>query len=224
MKQARATRLFHVEQFGAWPADLVPLDEKGNPRLRDRHSVAICFTWNKIRVRKSPTKVRLRGSRTYMKQARATGRLFHVEQSSCGSSLFHVSTGASQANLRWGFPHSDFVPRETYCNRMPVPGTGITFFVQRDEVGGPGTELFHVEQSCGSSLFHVRVRALDALPSGSSSLARGSENHSPEGLVLRRIPVLKANRSWGNAWPCAIPRCRTRVAPLDRYPTFAISS
>jgi len=107
--------------------------------------------------------------------------LFHVEQSSCGSSLFHVSTGASQANLRWGFPHSDFVPRETYCNRMPVPGTGITFFVQRDEVGGPGTELFHVEQSCGSSLFHVRVRALDALPSGSSSLARGSENHSPEG-------------------------------------------
>jgi len=115
--------------------------------------------------------------------------LFHVEQSSCGSSLFHVSTGASQANLRWGFPHSDFVPRETYCNRMPVPGTGITFFVQRDEVGGPGTELFHVEQSCGSSLFHVRVRALDALPSGSSSLARGSENHSPEGLVLRRIPA-----------------------------------
>jgi len=72
---------------------------------------------------------------------------------------------------------------------MPVPGTGITFFVQRDEVGGPGTELFHVEQSCGSSLFHVRVRALDALPSGSSSLARGSENHSPEGLVLRRIPA-----------------------------------
>ena len=82
--------------------------------------------------------------------------LFHVEQSSCGSSLFHVSTGASQANLRWGFPHSDFVPRETYCNRMPVPGTGITFFVQRDEVGGPGTELFHVEQSsCGTSLSYV---------------------------------------------------------------------
>ena len=80
MKQARATRLFHVEQFGAWPADLVPFDEKGNPRLRDRHSVARCFTWNKIRVRKSPTKVRLRGSRTYMKQARATRRLFHVEQ------------------------------------------------------------------------------------------------------------------------------------------------
>src|SRR5436853_196100 len=80
MKQARATRLFHVEQFGAWPADLVPLVEKGKSRPRDRHSVAICFTWNKIRVRKSPTKVRLRGSRTYMKQARATGRLFHVEQ------------------------------------------------------------------------------------------------------------------------------------------------
>src|SRR6266566_6302964 len=56
MKQARATRLFHVDQFGAWPADLVPLDEKGNPRPRDRHSVAICFTWNKIRVRESTTK------------------------------------------------------------------------------------------------------------------------------------------------------------------------
>src|SRR5207244_7850797 len=122
---------------------------------------------------------------------------FHVEQSSCGSSVFHVSTGASQANLRWGFPHSDFVPRETYCNRMPVPGTGITFFVQRDEVGGPGTELFHVEQSCGSSLFHVRVRALDALPSGSSSLARGSETHSPEGLVLRRIPASQSNPPGG---------------------------
>jgi hypothetical protein len=81
--------------------------------------------------------------------------LFHVEQSSCGSSLFHISTGASQANLRWGFPHSDFVSRETSCNRMPVPEKGITFFVERDEVGGPGTELFHVEQSCGSSLFHV---------------------------------------------------------------------
>src|SRR5439155_1388538 len=83
MKQARATRLFHVEQFGAWPADLVPLDEKGNPRPRDRHSVAICFTWNKIRVRKSPTKVRLRGSRTYMKQDRKSTRLnsSHVDSS-----------------------------------------------------------------------------------------------------------------------------------------------
>src|SRR5437899_7861358 len=91
MKQARATRLFHVEQFGAWPADLVPLDEKGNPRPRDRHSVAICFTWNKIRVRKSPTKVRLRGSRTYMKQARATGRLLDRKSTRLNSSHLGIS-------------------------------------------------------------------------------------------------------------------------------------
>src|SRR5437773_11315318 len=85
---------------------------------------------------------------------------------------------------------------------MPGPRTGITFFVQRDEVGGPGTELFHVEQSCGSSLFHVRVRALDALPSGSSSLARGSETHSPKG------PARLKNSSFKTQTPRGVPHRR----------------
>ena len=56
MKQARATRLFHVEQFSGRPASLIPARRKGDPlgiRPRDWHSVARCFTWNKSRMRKS---------------------------------------------------------------------------------------------------------------------------------------------------------------------------
>src|SRR5438105_15826919 len=35
MKQARATRLFHVEKFGGRPASLLPAGRKGNPPARE---------------------------------------------------------------------------------------------------------------------------------------------------------------------------------------------
>ncbi|PYT67723.1 MAG: hypothetical protein DMG42_26140 [Acidobacteria bacterium] len=130
-----------------------------------------CSTWNTSFPTRAPLLLNPpQTSHAFSKpagRASCLARLFHVEHSSeaggPGTELFHVE--------------------QSSC------GSSLFFPSSGDEAGGPTTELFHVEQSCGSSLFHVRVRALDALPSGSSSLARGSENHSPEGLVLRRIPA-----------------------------------
>src|SRR5439155_19786800 len=41
MKQARATRLFHVEQFGGRPASLLPALRKGNPSPRLRFACRV---------------------------------------------------------------------------------------------------------------------------------------------------------------------------------------
>src|SRR5947208_14920781 len=53
MKQARATRLFHVEQFGGRPAGLVPAGRKGNPSPRRRLAGGMFFAGDKNRGRKA---------------------------------------------------------------------------------------------------------------------------------------------------------------------------
>src|SRR5207253_1852544 len=73
--------------------------------------------------------------------------------------------------------------------------------------------------------FHVRVRALDALPSGSSSLARGSENHSPEGLVLRRIPASQSEPFLGKRMAVrntALYNASSAAGPLPDFCDFLI--
>jgi len=83
---------------------------------------------------------------------------------------------------------------------MPVPGTGITFFVQRDEVGGPGTELFHVEQSsCGTSLSYVSSVPWTPCPQDPRALPGEVKTTARKASFFEESQLLKANRSWGSA-------------------------
>src|SRR5438874_13354166 len=55
MKQARATRLFHVEQFGGRPAGLVPMLRKRKSLPAVRAAGESFFTGEKNRGEKAPT-------------------------------------------------------------------------------------------------------------------------------------------------------------------------
>src|SRR5438034_11618110 len=59
MKQARATRLFHVEQFRGRPARLIPAGRKGNPPPRRPPAGSIFLTEEKQKGEKDNNEGRL---------------------------------------------------------------------------------------------------------------------------------------------------------------------
>src|SRR2546430_16978518 len=108
--------------------------------------------------------------------------------------LFHVKHLATECQS-WG--------------RIPFPSSG-------DEAGGPTTELFHVEQSCGSSLFHVSSVPWTPCPQDPRALPGEVKTTARKASFFEEFQLLKANRSWGNAWPCAIRSEERRVGKEGR--------
>src|SRR5439155_21723393 len=75
MKQARATRLFHVEQFGGWPAGLVPVRQKGDPCPGLGFACEVFYMEQKKKVEKAKVGERLRGASSLIKRGSAHGRV-----------------------------------------------------------------------------------------------------------------------------------------------------
>src|SRR5205807_9682388 len=96
------------------------------------------------------------------------------------------------------------------------PGGGVSLFVQGGGGGRADTRTVHRGTIVWLEPVSCELRALDALPSGSSSLARGSETTARKAPLVRRIPASQANRPWGFPHSAFVPRetsCK-RSGPL----------